>query len=140
MTRRRSNLPSQIVQRLKGGRGGGRAARIGKCRTCKAEVLVGPDADTCAFRAQVDYRPLSPLGEVGAQLGGRRTYELGRYAGGLALTVRTPARITSRPAGQLDPVRPFDVLAEHVCRPPELPDAPSQLQPPPREETDHAPF
>lgn len=88
-----------------------RRAQPRRCRDCRAPILIGLDADQCALRADVDPRPLSPLGELLAQLEDRRTYALCSNAGRLVLDYRDAGRLTHRPAG----TGRFDVMAEHRC-------------------------
>lgn len=55
-----------------------RAAHPTACPTCGADILVGPDHDTCSLTARVDLTPADPITEVVALLRGRQSYDLVR--------------------------------------------------------------
>lgn len=108
-----------------------RGVRAIWCRDCRAPILAGDDNDRCAFKVRVDVTPLTPLGEMLAQLAGRPTYELRHGFQRPALLVRrTPWLISTRPAGAPpSTASAYDVLAAHDCTP--TPDAittPSRLR------------
>lgn len=99
-----------------------RRAQPRRCPDCRAPLLIGLDADRCALRADVDPRPITALGELLAQLEGRRTYALNSNGGRLVLDYRDAGRITHHPAG----TGRFDVMAEHHCHTkPTFPTAPT---------------
>ena len=81
-----------------------RAVIQGRCQRCRADVLLGYDADTAALLAVVDNAPLTRSGELLAVVAGRLTYRLD-IAGHLHhrrwLRIKTPA------VGQ--------TLAQHRC-------------------------
>lgn len=117
--------------------GVGRRARARICKSCRAEIITGLDGELCALEAIVDPTPLDGLGEVLAQLQGRRTYDLTPDAGRYVLGYRTDWRISHRPARS----GRFDVMPEHRCGLAPLPEVASftethRLAPPPAE----APF
>jgi hypothetical protein len=89
----------------------GRRAQPRRCPSCRQPVLVGLDADTGSVRADADPAPVTALGELLAQLEGRRTFALVRNAGRLVLDYRDAGRIRYRPAG----TDRLDVLVEHRC-------------------------
>lgn len=89
----------------------GRRAQPRFCPTCRARILAGLDDDKAALRADVDPSPVTALGEMLAQLEGRRTYALVHNFGRLVLDYRDAGRIAYRPAGS----GRLDVLAEHRC-------------------------
>ena len=93
--------------------------RASWCRTCRAPVLTGLDAETCAFDARVDPTPLTALGEALALLAGLRTYDL-RIVGRIPrIRRRNAAAINRRPAGTPSAgFRAADVVAEHRCNTP----------------------
>ena len=45
-----------------------------KCHTCRANIVAGLDADTCAFIVQADPTPLDATGETHALLAGLHTH------------------------------------------------------------------
>jgi hypothetical protein len=98
----------------------GRRARPSRCRHCGWPILVGLDADRCAWVAEVDPLPLAPLGEALALLSGRTTYALFVGAGVCELQVRDRWQIEGSPAGTRN-----DVYAAHTCDAIRLPSAPS---------------
>lgn len=114
-----------------------------RCPTCKASVLVGLNDDLAAFQVVVDPTPLTPIGEALALLAGRPTLHLHtdhthrRY-----LARRDRWHIKGQPAGSIDRLYPFDVVAEHVCNADPLPACTSNLpdkpktSPTPKGETD----
>lgn len=83
-----------------------RAARPGTCPSCGADILVGPDHDTCAATARVDPTPVDRLHEVAGLLAGLHSYNLTRGD----LCHREPEHHHS-------PRRPHPVLLEHRCAP-----------------------
>lgn len=88
----------------------GRKAQLRRHRTCGLPIMLGLDADVCAFEATCDLGELTAAGEAAALLEGRRTYELNVRG---ELRTREPHDITRRPAGAATPV-----LAEHRCAAP----------------------
>lgn len=84
----------------------GRKAQLRRHRPCGLPIMLGLDADLCAFEVRCDLGQLDTRGEVMALLEGRRTYEL-NVRGELnrrdhwAIRARPPSRVT--------------VLAEHRC-------------------------
>jgi hypothetical protein len=94
----------------------GRGCRATKCLVCKSDVLAGFDDDFAARAVVVDPMPLSPLGEALALIENRRSYELGRYGAGLALSLRDHWQIAGRPASD-----ETIVLTDHRCGAPSLP-------------------
>lgn len=113
-------------------RGIGRSARWGACTRCNAPVLRGLDADMCAFQAEADPQPLTPIGEILALAGGRATYLLDGKPP--ALSFRDRHRIRTFPAAQ------FTVLPEHQCGAPALPTKPSAPAPAERTAGDRPPY
>lgn len=93
-------------------RSGGRKARATTCGKCRAPVLVGLDADRCAFTVTVDPHPLSNLGEAQALLAGRQTYAYERT--GAALWHRDPGKVRWAAAETVI------CLPEHLCQGPAL--------------------
>lgn len=106
-----------------------RTARPGRCRTCKATILRGLDADLCAFPTTADPIPLSPIGEALALLAGRQTFHLRRTPGttDLQLDRRDQWQIAGQPAATPDSLFPADTVAEHKCWSPPLPAAKSLI-------------
>ena len=98
-----------------------RAARCRCCRICREYVLIGLNADRCAFPVAVDPDPLSHLGEAAALIAERATYSLRFLSGRLELDYRTHFEI--RGEASRDDLR-LDVLATHVCGQPSLGRAP----------------
>lgn len=86
------------------------------CRSCRQPILTGLDGLACALPARVDPTPLTPLGELLAQLGGLDTYEL-RAGRPTRLIRRLAADIAARPADGPGRRRhdAYDVLAAHRC-------------------------
>ena len=86
------------------------------CRVCRQPILTGMDDLACALPARVDPTPLTPLGELLAQLGDLDTYEL-RAGRPTRLIRRLAADITARPAEGAGRRRhdTYDVLAAHRC-------------------------
>lgn len=129
-----TTMPDWLVRHLQniGAMGNdrvGRRAHATRCRYCPCSILVGLDGDRCAWVARVDPLPLSPIGEVLAILGGRRTYALHAGIGRLELVARDRWQIEGAPAGTR-----YDVVAAHVCGAVPLPQAPSvnrMPEPPP---------
>lgn len=79
------NLPPHVLQALVDAghvteRLTSRKAKPRRCRRCGRGVLSGLDGDVLAFDVDADPIALTPSGEVGALLAGRRTYAL-RTAG-----------------------------------------------------------
>lgn len=110
--------------------GATRAARIRTCWTCKAAILVGLDADTCAIETTTDPTPLTPLGEALALLDNRRTWALHRERSRYVLDRRDHHEITHHPATSRSRE---DVLRAHRCHTPPAADAvtaPSSFTPP----------
>jgi hypothetical protein len=95
--------------------GASRKAKPRRCRTCNAVVVIGLDADMCAFEVHADPVPLSQLGEALAVATGRRTVSFCQSAGAYLLEQRWVEDIKARPAGT---GTREDVLAEHRCREP----------------------
>lgn len=120
----------------------GRAASAARCHDCRRPVVVGLDADKCAFTARVDPAPLTPRGEAQAILAGLLTYTATRTkTGGVVLTRRKPGHIHQRPAGRSGVAGRYDVWAEHRCAPPILDHADTSiLDPDHRQETDEPPY
>lgn len=58
-----------------------RAARIGSCRRCQADVIRGLDGDLAAWSATADVAEIDEYGEYLALLAHRMTYNLVRYSG-----------------------------------------------------------
>lgn len=116
--------------------GVGRRAQARICADCHAKTIAGWDADVCALLAIVDPTPLDGVGEALAQLQGRRTYALTPEGGRLVLDHRTAGRISHRSpnAGR------YDVLPEHACGMPPLPEVPSFIAVRPTREVTDAPF
>lgn len=104
-----------------------RAVTARLCKTCRARVLTGLDDDRCAGAVTVDPTPTDPTGEALALLTGRHTYDLTRRGDRYELDPRLPATIRLHPPGS----RPSDVLAQHRCHAPSLPEAPSAHAPKP---------
>lgn len=107
----------------------GRRAKPSRCVKCGAVILVGLDADRCAWVAKVDPLPLAPIGEVVAILAGRSTYALHVGVGVCELQHRDRWQISGSPAGTR-----LDVLAAHRCGTTHLPSAPTvnrMAEPPP---------
>lgn len=84
-----------------------RAATIRLCRTCRAPILAGLDADRAAITVYCDPTPLTPLGEAFAVITGRTTYDLFPGQDRRELWPREAAHITKP--------RRFPVLAAHKC-------------------------
>lgn len=119
-----------------------RKARIRRCPTCPAEILVGLDDDTCALEVHADPVPLSELGEAVALLQNRRTLHLRRDGGGWVLDRRDNHDIANRPAGT---AQRLDVVGQHHCAtgpPPPALQAPSSFPEakPPVRPTERPPF
>lgn len=125
-----TTMPDWLVRHLQtiGAMGNdrvGRRARLTRCRYCPCSILVGLDADRCAWVARADPLPLAPIGEALAILSGRTTYTLHVGIGRLELQARNRWQIQAAPAGTR-----YDVLAAHVCGGVRLPQAPSVNRPP----------
>lgn len=104
--------------------GVGRRSQPRRCRRCGRRTLVGLDSEWAAVRAEVDPTPITALGEMVAQLEGRRTYALVVDGGRYVLDYRDAGRISHRPAGS----KRLDVLVEHRCDSiTRIPTAPSNL-------------
>jgi hypothetical protein len=56
-------------------RGFARLARLQQCK-CGKQIILGLDADVCAFEVVVDASPVDAEGEQSALAEGRRTYDL----------------------------------------------------------------
>lgn len=97
-----------------------RRAKPRRCNRCNAVVVVGLDADVCAFEVRVDPQPLNAAGELLALLEGRRTLTLHGAASGRMLDPRWPEHIRTAPAGTTPRE---DALREHRCDTPPLVDA-----------------
>lgn len=85
-----------------------RGIRARRCSACRAEVVVGLDADWCAGVVTVDAVPLTVQGEALAILAGRRTYTLDGK----------PAQLTRRNADEIGAPKnrnTIDILATHKC-------------------------
>lgn len=102
-----------------------RAVTARLCRTCHHRVLAGLDDDRCAWPTHADPTPLDPAGEALALLTGRPTYDLTRRGDRYELDHRDPSTIRYHPPGS----RPTDVLAQHRCHAPSLPQLPSAYSP-----------
>jgi hypothetical protein len=113
-----------------------------RCRTCRAIVCTGLDADCCAGLADIDWTPLDAAGEITALLTGRRTYQLRREDNHLVILGRTVRIIRARPPGGTDWCGPYDVVPAHRCRAAPLPAIDTRLITPPADPTvsDHCPF
>jgi hypothetical protein len=87
-----------------------RDLRSGKCRNCKAPVLVGMSDDQLAHLATVDPDPLTAVGEALARLDGRRTYALRRHGDKYRLAfTRNHWQIRSSQSTD------YDIVADHAC-------------------------
>lgn len=98
-----------------------------RCRTCKAIVCTGLDADCCAGLADIDWTPLDAAGEITALLAGRRTYQLRREDNHLVILGRTVRIIRARPPGGIDWCGPYDVVPQHHCWAAPLPSIDTRL-------------
>lgn len=126
---------------------GQRTARPWRCRTCRAPILSGLDANLAAFRAEADPTPLTALGEALTTLDSIRTLDLTVSGTTGRLTRRGRWRIPSMPAGGRAPGvgDRYDVLPEHHCGrvTPAAWSAPARALPPPAADTltsDRPPF
>lgn len=90
------------------GRRSQRTATSGRCRTCRALVVQGLDADQCALPTTADPTPLTAIGETLALLDGLRTFTATRTNGG-------SVKLTGRNKFTADPRTAFDVYASHEC-------------------------
>lgn len=84
-----------------------RTVRLRLCPNCRAPILVGLDADICAFTARADPTPIDEIGEAVALLTGRRTYDLTGTGSGKQLNAREEHNITAP--------RKYLVFPEHRC-------------------------
>lgn len=120
-----SRLPEWVIETVAARTGidvreASRKARATVCPTCSAHVIVGLDADMCAFTARADPTPLSRIGEVLALAAHRATYT---YTG-------KPPRLDSRDKYAITRASAAEVivLPEHVCGAPALPTRPVQAR------------
>jgi hypothetical protein len=86
-----------------------RRARLTRCRRCRQPILVGLDADICAFPARVDPFPVDEIGELKALASERPTYQVHETIGRVELDYRTQWHVAGTP-----PTRCV-VFAEHEC-------------------------
>lgn len=86
-----------------------RRARLSRCRRCHQPILVGLDADMCAFPAIVDPFALDESGELKALINERSTYRVFETFERVELDHRTPWHIAGTPPTQCV------VFAEHKC-------------------------
>lgn len=91
--------------------GVGRRAQPRRCRACERRIMVGLDDDRIALRADADPSPTTAVGEMIAQLEGRRTFALVISESRYVLDYRDAGRIAHRPAG----TPRLDILVEHRC-------------------------
>lgn len=110
--------------------GGFRAAHFAICTHCRQWTLTGLDDDQAAIQATVDPTPLTPAQEAECAIAGRRTYTLGRTAGG-------KPQIETRDIYGIAAPTKRTVVPAHRCQGPRYPNTPP---PPPRNTTDECPF
>lgn len=80
-----------------------------KCHRCKQVILVGLDADLCAFRTEADPTPLTARQEYACYLVGRRTYDAVVVARAVELTHRDAAMVAAPEANH------WAVVPAHQC-------------------------
>lgn len=93
------------------GDGHSRAARTGRCPTCRAAIVRALDADRAALAITTDVPALTAAGELAALLDGTHTYEM--HTAGLRIEIdyRDQWRIRARSADRAD----LHVVKAHEC-------------------------